>query len=621
MSSKSVAISFNGGIDVVSPAIEKKPGELLTGINIEPYIDGGYVRAKGYIAFDGRPSPDNTTLNTIQYNTGSGAQPHFNDTFNGNVIVAVTITSGSWAGGNAVGIFYTEGVFDGIEYGSIDINGAGNAVLDGSLIEYSEYGFLTEEGKEVYADTFNHQLSLITEVPGAGPVLGVHIYQSNIYAFRDNIGHTEAFMYKSTVNGWLKIVTPTLFPGGKYDFVNYTMSNDVATGGEKMYGANGVDKAFQYHTDDGFVQLECNVPTIVGFYPSFIVGQRDHIMAGYAIGQISVSAVGNPLEFNSLNGGSRFIVSDEITGFNHVVGDDLVVYCRNSIKIMYGRNNKVGDPDAFRLETHSVNTGAFRWTGQSSQFSLFMSEQGISSLNAVLEYGNFEILSLSLKVRPMLAVYENDNLIAGSVFDNDHGVYRLYMRDGKSFVMSYDGKTAGSIITNEYDKRFFCIAQGKFYFDKVFFAGGEDGFVYQLEKSNSLNGSVIPMSLQTVYDHFLGEDPGKSVDSYKTFNKIRILIDSPDELVIQLNVETAFGNSPPNLISNNEEKISSGGGLWDVSKWNEFVWSGSQVAEDERYIDAIGHNLSTYMYSETKFTRPYVIQGIVYQFMQRGQIR
>ena len=620
MSSQSMVVNFNGGIDVVSPAIEKTPGELLTGINVEPYIDGGYIRAKGYEVFDGGESPSNTRLSSISYTTGAGTEPVLNDTFNGNAIAGVTVTSGSWANNDARGMLYTQDDWSGTESGSITVSNGATCNIQDDLTHFNEFGFIPEDGIQFYADVYEYRRDAVQIVPGEGNILGVHVYLNDVYAFRDNVGRTEALMYKSTINGWELIVTPTLLPGGKYDFVNYTMSNDTATGGEKMYGANGVDYAFQYHPDDGFIQLFTNVPDIPGFYPNFIVGQRDHIMVGFSIGQISVSALGDPLEFDELSGGARFIVPDEITGFNHVVGDDLVIYCRNSIRIMYGRTNSATD-DPFRIEAHSINSGAFRWTGQSSQSSIFMSGQGISSINAVLEYGNFEILSLSLKVRPILSQYEDDNLIAGSVYDNDNGVYRLYMKDGKQFVMSYDGKTAGSIITNEYKHRFFCITQGKFFYDKVFFAGGEDGYVYQLEKSNSLNGELIPTSIQTVYDHFLGEDPGKSVDSYKTFNKLRILLDSPDELVIQLNVEASFGNSPPNLISNNDEKISSGGGVWDVSKWNEFVWSGSQVAEDERYIDAIGHNLSTYMYSETKFTRPYVIQGIVYQFMQRGQMR
>lgn len=621
MSSQSFPVSFNGGIDVVTPAIEKKPGELLTGINIEPYIDGGYIRAKGYEVFDGGEALSNLTLSSNGYSAGSGVEPVIGDTFNSsNTIAGITVESGSWGTGDAVGVIYVQDDYVGVETGSITFSNSATCTLSDDLIVYNEYGFLPTSALQFYADVYEARRDLVQIVPGSGVVLGVHIYLDDVYAFRNSTDGTEAFMYKSTINGWQLITTPTLLPGGKYDFINYTMSNDTATGGEKMYGCNGVDYAFQYHPVDGFIQIITNVPDIPDYYPSFVVGQRDHLMVGFSIGQISISTIGDPLDFDETTGASRFIISDEITGFNHVVGDDLVIYCRNSIRIMYGRTN---DPlnDPFKVEAHSINSGAFRWTGQSSQFSLFMSGQGISSLNAVLEYGNFEILALSLKVRPLLSQYEDDNLIAGSVYDNDHGVYRLYMRDGKQFVMSYDGKTAGSIILNDYKNRIHCVCQGKFFYDRVFFAGGEDGYVYQLEKGNSLNGDVIPMSLQTVYDHFLGDNPPMNVDTYKTFNKIRVLIDSPDELIIQLNIDTSFGNSPPNLTSQKDGAISSGGGVWDVSKWNEFVWSGSQVAEDERYIDAIGHNLSTYMYSETKFTRPYVIQGIVYQFMVRGQLR
>src|SRR5271167_405964 len=48
---------FNGGLDIVTPALSVDPGFALTMVNYEPWFNGGYRRVDGFERFDGRPKP------------------------------------------------------------------------------------------------------------------------------------------------------------------------------------------------------------------------------------------------------------------------------------------------------------------------------------------------------------------------------------------------------------------------------------------------------------------------------------------------------------------------------------------------------------------------------------
>ena len=49
------------------------------------------------------------------------------------------------------------------------------------------------------------QRSLINIVPGEGSVLGVWVYNGDIYSFRNKVGGASAGMYKSSSSGWSEV--------------------------------------------------------------------------------------------------------------------------------------------------------------------------------------------------------------------------------------------------------------------------------------------------------------------------------------------------------------------------------------------------------------------------------
>lgn len=101
-------VALSGGEDLVSPALSINPGALTFSENYEPGLVYGYRRVDGFERADGRPVPSDATYVVIAFNNGS-IEPAVEEAIVGvtsgatGIVLNVSVTSGSWAGGDAVG--------------------------------------------------------------------------------------------------------------------------------------------------------------------------------------------------------------------------------------------------------------------------------------------------------------------------------------------------------------------------------------------------------------------------------------------------------------------------------------------------------------------------------------
>lgn len=94
------------------------------------------------------------------------------------------------------------------------------------------------------------QRSIINIVPGEGSVLGVWVYQGDIYAFRNKTGGATAGMYKSSSSGWTEVDL-----GEALDFDGTTTSGEPTPGDTgtpttlvgATSGASGDLQGISYH--------------------------------------------------------------------------------------------------------------------------------------------------------------------------------------------------------------------------------------------------------------------------------------------------------------------------------------------------------------------------------------
>lgn len=188
-------IRLGGGLDQVTPTLTLPSGFVRKAANFECSLNGGYTRIAGYERFDGRPSPSAALYNILVCTlTGSVAV--------GNTIVGMTSAATGKVlvvDGGTVVVTRQTGTF--VEQEGVSVS----AVQVGTINELqgvSADGLTDAQYRNIAADEYR---SSIQAVPGAGSVLGVAVYKGDVYAWRNNIGATQAFMYKATSSGWTQV--------------------------------------------------------------------------------------------------------------------------------------------------------------------------------------------------------------------------------------------------------------------------------------------------------------------------------------------------------------------------------------------------------------------------------
>jgi hypothetical protein len=83
-SDKIEVVVFDGGEDLITPALGVAPGRLLASYNYEPSPNQGYSRTGNFEAFDGRAKPHQSTYHSLRFDQGSVEFTH-NDVVTGSV--------------------------------------------------------------------------------------------------------------------------------------------------------------------------------------------------------------------------------------------------------------------------------------------------------------------------------------------------------------------------------------------------------------------------------------------------------------------------------------------------------------------------------------------------------
>lgn len=220
-------IRLGGGLDQVTPTLTMPPGFARKAANFECSVNGGYTRIAGYERFDGRPSPS-AALYTLLTCTLTGA-----------VSVGNTIVGQSSAAtgkviavdGSSVVVTRQTGVF--VESEGIAVSAVPVGTIDETTGVAAD-GLTNAIYRNLAADEYR---ASIQAVPGSGSILGVALYNGDVYAWRGNVGGTAAVMHKATAGGWtaVSLGVELKFDAGKNSGV---VDGDTVTG--HTSGATGV---------------------------------------------------------------------------------------------------------------------------------------------------------------------------------------------------------------------------------------------------------------------------------------------------------------------------------------------------------------------------------------------
>ena len=197
---------FYGGLDLITPADEVKPGMVIAAENYESEARG-YRRVDGYERFDGQPKPSEAIYWLLGFDSGSTAITEGQTVTGatsgatGIVLQDATADTGTWAGGDAAGelvLYNVTGTFvdnEGLEVSAVNVATADGAALENSATTDALDSSYTQAAIEA-------RRTSIAAITGSGGVLGIFTYKGDTYALRNNAGGTAAVLFKATTSGW-----------------------------------------------------------------------------------------------------------------------------------------------------------------------------------------------------------------------------------------------------------------------------------------------------------------------------------------------------------------------------------------------------------------------------------
>lgn len=443
--------------------------------------------------------------------------------------------------------------------------------------------------------------SAIQPVQGSGPIRGVAQYKGVTYAFRDSVDGEQCFMWASSADGWEIVAGPALIAGGKYEFAiaNFGASNSSI----KLYGVDGKNPLFEF---DGnrFLQIKGPIPEK---HPTHLEVLSSQVMVNaYQSGTFVFSAVGDPKDF--LNGG-EIGCGDEITGLDLQANNAMAVFCRNRTYVLYGTSKA-----DFQLQDLSKTTGAIAGSIQTIGDSIYIDDRGMTRLNRVQEFGNFDMATMSQKVEPLLARYARR--ILSSFVIKEKNQYRVCFEDGTGLICTFFGAEVAGFSTFDYRKTIRCTFSGEDESGReVIFFGSDDGYIYQAERGFSFDGAEIMHVLRPAFTT-LG-----SPDYKKRWRKAVIEIDTAARTTLFCIPD--FNYSDPNTPFHIPIPIvaDGGGGYWDEGTWDESRFSAASTFTSDVYLDGLSRNISITFSGGAINEPPHILNSLIIHYSQRGRRR
>jgi hypothetical protein len=147
------------------------------------------------------------------------------------------------------------------------------------------------------------------------------------------------------------------------------------------------------------------------------------------------------------------------------------------------------------------------------------------------------------------------------------------------------------------------------------FFGGDDGYVFQADKGNSLDGEPIRALIRPAFNTV------GNPDQRKRFKKVSIEVETPRRCA--LTVIPEFDYSAPDSVPDLSSvfNVTGGGGYWGDAYWAEFFWSSPVVWRVESYIAGVAQSVSIVITSESYNEEPHTINSLVLHFSPRSRKR
>lgn len=672
------AILMNGGLDVVTPPFSLKPGACRLAQNFECSIFGGYRRIAGYERIDGRASPSdaqytilaatsitggvvgntltgstsaatgviiaitatafiltntsgtfqaenlNVGAGTIAVSSGAGvpnsaSTPVLNAQYNNLAAdvyrALITAVPGS---GKVLGVFYYNDVLyafrnaiGGATAALYKSSGSGwTAVALGRQLPFTSGGtYQIQEGDTITgassgATAVVTRVALASGTYAGGTAAGRITFATQTGAFTGENLDVGLNTNVATIAGNSTAIS--LLPDGRYEFVIANFTGAIST--KRVYGCDGVNKAFEF---DGTVFMPISTG-MTADTPNHIEAHLYHLFLSFG-SSVQYSTAGFPYKWSVVVGAGEIAMGDTVTGFAiqpaGTTSGALAIFTQGRLSLLYGTG-----PSDFALLPFRDEIGAFAYTMQNLAETMFLDLQGVTDLTTSQRFGNFTYGVISNAIKPILASYRAA-AIASSV-SRDLSQYRLFFTNNSGFYFTVvAGKVIG-IMPVLFAHTVRCTWSGKTTsgVERTFF-GGDDGYVFEMDKGTSFDGSDIEAFINLAYAFSGG------VRTLKGYFGGALEISGSGYANFSFGYSLAYGL--PDTFQPGSESITSNFSsvYWDAFTWDAFFWDGITLGPSTVEIDGEGENISLAIRLVSDQYEPFTLSGAVINYSPRRQLR
>lgn len=394
----------------------------------------------------------------------------------------------------------------------------------------------------------------------------------------------------------------TLSPGGEYNFTIGNFSGYYDN--ERVYGADGVNDAFEF---DGTVYVPILVAT--QSKPRYALVHSNHLFLAVESSLLH-SAVGNPYNFEVVNGAGEIGTGGKITGLLILPGNQgtaaLEVTSRSSTWVLYGTSAQ-----DWKFVNYNVGVGALDRTLQNLFDAFSADDHGITMMKQSQNYGNFDAARLTYNIRPFITSLVGQ--LTCSALSRSNSQYRVYYANGFGI---YTTATPQGIVGHGvvlFPDPVICSFDGENSNGRtVHVFGTSTGYVMQNDSGTSFDGAQINAYLNT------NINTAKSPRIRKRFR--RCVLELQGGNYVEMQVGYAFEWASEQILPHAFEEGSmsfAALSFWDTFTWDSFYWDGRSNDVVSVELEGTGENLQMMIVVDSDYVEQFTIPSAIFHYTQR----
>ena len=397
-------------------------------------------------------------------------------------------------------------------------------------------------------------------------------------------------------------------PGGRVECRNHNFTGSTLT--KKMYGADGVNKAFEF---DGanYIPIRTGMATDT---PSHIVCHKNYLFLSFNA-SVQYSAIGDPYAWTAVLGAGELAVSDSVSGFLPQTGDangsSLAIFSGSGrTTILYGSSSA-----DFKLVPSNGDIGFVPYTMQQvSNDAYGITSRGIQALITTLNYGNFDYASISHNINPLLKRKFGTECESTTIKGKNQ--YRVFFTDGTAIVVGLTGNKVNGMMPLDYTIPVRVMVTDTLSTgEEVTFFGSDDGYIYQDRKGTSFDGNVIEAFIRPAFNNL------SSPQLRKRYRRAIFEVATEGFSQVKVTYDLGYGSAAVNPSVESDQQMVGSGGYWDSFSWDEFSWDAQIFSNPSISIAGTEKNIGFFFYSRRAQDTPHTIQGVTLMWTPRRNER